>query len=789
MGTDRDTEPVGHPQDGEGTGTGTSGPPWRPSGRSVVGAVLQGAGAYGAAWLMAFLVIILTLSSLARVDTGGSGGLPDELAGVAEAGVDGDPRSVLAVLLIVPTQLVGMAFFSPLDLSAAFEVFGLSLTLTGTLTWIPLTVTLTAALVAASASYLGQRRRSHGWPRSAVLAASSGGTVAVLAWVLAAVTAVNLQEEGLRVAAAAASPIVLPGAFLVVAAAALVGAAAARRGTSRTPTPVRQVGAALQVLVLHYVLVSVLAGVALLVLAWIRVGPEVVPSALAWLPTVTGYAYGLIHLAPARAVLGTDIEVQTVFDLPWWAWLTALVVLLLATLVAALAWAARTRALPPVPALLSWSVLPVVFLAGGALVTELTRVAGSVVGVPGVTAAGYALVPWTCLVLAGWGLVITLLARIAAPAVLATWPRLARLPVLGTRGTGPDPAPAVGGAPARRVKWLVATGGVLVLLLIGAVITINVVNQSVYGPDKPVEAYLDELVAGDVDAAHGVLPSAIGEDRDALLDDRVYGAAAHRISSYLIRDSSRTDDTATVTAELTQDGAVSTIDFELTRTGATGVFFDEWRLDGPEPLKEISMVVPEELQVLTINGTEVDLPAGDTGRYAGMRSVVLPALPGEYTISPPSASTYLSYGQEQSVMIPVDPAGVPRGVLLSTTPTPAAEAEAVAEVRAALDACIASAEASPQGCPNRAFLFGTANTIRGPGWTLDDEPTFSFEESYRPGVFTLLSDDAEATFSYERNAEVDSRKPPRWVPEEDTVRLYLRATVTVTAESVDVQVE
>ncbi|KNC17251.1 hypothetical protein AC792_15085 [Arthrobacter sp. RIT-PI-e] len=782
---------------------------WHPSGRGILGAVVTGIIAYVAAWLMAFLVLVLTLSSLARSGTGEPGGLQEGLTEAVQAGPDPDPSTALATILVLPTQLVGMAFLGPLDVQVGFEMFGLGLALAGTLAWVPLAVTATAFLVAAGSSYLARRRRPLDPRRSTVLAACSGVTVAVLAWVATAATAVDLQEEGLSFSVSAASPVVLLGAFLVVAAGVLVGAAAARRGGSQAPAPVRWVVAVLQVLALHYVLVTVLAGIGLLVAVGVRSGPAVLPSAFAWLPTTTGSAYGLVHLAPVSTALGAETGSLTLFDLPWWGWLSALVVLLLATLVGALAWAARMRILPPVPALLSWAVLPGVFLAGGALVTALTRVSGTLLGVPGITSAEYGPVPWTCLVLSGWALVITVLARFAAPAVLATWPRLATLPVLGS-GAGVKGAGSIGiglqgagsdgagtgttraGTPSpRRVKLLVAAGSTAVLVLLGAVITVNLVNESVYGPDEPVEAYLGALVAGDVTAAQEVLPSNVGEGRSALLDSAVYGAAQHRISSYTVTGSSRTDDTATVTVtvELTQDGEVSTRDLTLTRTGSTGVLFDDWRLDGPEPVNDVSIAVPQELRAVTVNGTEVELPVGDADSYTGLRSVTFPALPGEYTITPPAASTYLSYGDEQSVLVPAAPGGTPRGVLFASTPTPAVEAEATARVREVLTGCIASTEPSPRGCPNRAFLFGSPGTVRGANWVLDAEPTFTLDESYLPGVYTLLSDDAEATFSYERNVEFDPRRPARWEPEEDTVRLYLRATVTVAAESIDVRMD
>lgn len=68
--------------------------------------------------------------------------------------------------------------------------------------------------------------------------------------------------------------------------------------------------------------------------------------------------------------------------------------------------------------------------------------------------------------------------------------------------------------------------------------------------------------------------------------------------------------TARATDDLRQGAATTGIDFTITRTGSTGVFFDEWRLDGPVPLREISMVLPQDLQFITVDEAEVALPPG-----------------------------------------------------------------------------------------------------------------------------------------------------------------------------------
>ncbi len=327
---------------------------------------------------------------------------------------------------------------------------------------------------------------------------------------------------------------------------------------------------------------------------------------------------------------------------------------------------------------------------------------------------------------------------------------------------------------------------VLVLVLVAGVVAVTLVNQSFFGPHRPVEAYLDDLVAGDAGTSRALVRADDGGGGAALLADAVYGAAQGRVSGYAVRDVVVDGGAATVVADLTQDGTTATREFTLTRTGSTALVFDAWRLDGPAPVSDVGVVVPQDLEAITVNGADVELPAGGAGPYPGRRSLALPALPGTYVVSPPAPSTYLSYGDPQSIEVPADPAAAPSGVLIDAAPTAAAEAEAVARVTAWLDACTASTDAAPSGCPNRSFVFGNPEDVRGPRWTLDRAPTFTLEQSYEPGVYRLLSDDAVATFSYERNAEFEDLLPPRWEREQDTQTLSISATVTVTGEAIEV---
>lgn len=224
----------------------------------------------------------------------------------------------------------------------------------------------------------------------------------------------------------AASPSLVAGAVLLGTGASWAG----RKKESGTPLQwfiraeraLPELRAALRLAGGHYLFYTAVAGAILLTTALIRGGVAVTFAAPLWLPTASAWAYAAGHLSTVanRDLPGDGQIPASVADLPVWASAAAGVLGVLLAAAAALAWYLARQGSPARRT--SWLSLPVAFGLVGAAVALLSLVAAGRAGTggsdglgPGIGTLGPAW--WTFLVLAAWGAVIELGARILAPQV------------------------------------------------------------------------------------------------------------------------------------------------------------------------------------------------------------------------------------------------------------------------------------------------------------------------------------------------------------------------------------
>jgi len=74
--------------------------------------------------------------------------------------------------------------------------------------------------------------------------------------------------------------------------------------------------------------------------------------------------------------------------------------------------------------------------------------------------------------------------------------------------------------------WLLG----LMLAVAGAIVSINLVNASIAGPQQPVREYLSALQKGDGEKALGLLRASVPQSNPAMLDGTALQTAAARIS-------------------------------------------------------------------------------------------------------------------------------------------------------------------------------------------------------------------------------------------------------------------
>lgn len=590
---------------------------------------------------------------------------------------------------------------------------------------------------------------------------------------------------------------------------------------------------ALPVLAVHLGVFGVPAAVLLIVAAFAEGGwtgglsaPLWIPSAVLWLFTWAHLSGVSVHTdGAAREVLawadvpGSGTAYLWGLEVPGWVVALLLLLAALSVVAASVAWLLR-RDVSPVtlarPA--SWAALPLLYFLFGLLLTAVGRVTAgmdaSMFGL-GAISAGALLRPaaWTCLVLLVVGGVIEALSRYVAPTLAAVLPAglVARLrpsdrpapasgqapaqgagisaPARDSAGTAPvgssggsqryaaPSRPPMSEATRKKVRTAVVVGSAVAVLAVAAAVAHSVLSKTVFSPSHDVESYLGSVVDGQaVDAAQALDPN-VPTDQRLLLDDDVYGAAAHPVTGYSIQDVTVNGSTAQVSAEITQDAVTTPVQFTLAQDGRQAGVFKDWRLQdgGAELYQTLSVDVPAGATELTVNGQALDL--AEAGVPSG-ENVSFVALPGDYVITPPSGGKYVSYGSGQTVEVRADGSGDTDTVAFIAEPTDAVRDDAIAAANAVIDECAAKAEFDPEDCPFGYSFYNDDDDYRSPAWTVESYPTYTVEESW-DSLYLRTEESGEVTLTYEYNTEWDDEEPADWENQDTTETVYISAPIVL----------
>lgn len=282
-----------------------------------------------------------------------------------------------------------------------------------------------------------------------------------------------------------------------------------------------------------------------------------------------------------------------------------------------------------------------------------------------------------------------------------------------TRGNMSETITAAEPEPAFRWtwRWWVLCALAVVVLAAGAAAVATAFSINAGAPRAAVRAYLGALEHGHASKALAIDGVKVSGE-DLLLTDAAYKNASHRISAFTLAAPVVSGDTASVTASITQGSHHYRQAFTLERTGRLFFAIDTWKLR-PVALTTVAMHFqgPEGLG-FTIVGRDFDSAA----------DVRFRALPGTYNVAQAGGSspdvfaapftvTAVGFGSASP-----KPADVP--VELSWWGDKAARTA----VDAYLDACAASTELAPPGCPFHTFT-AAGVTVEGGHWTIGTRPT------------------------------------------------------------------
>ena len=286
-----------------------------------------------------------------------------------------------------------------------------------------------------------------------------------------------------------------------------------------------------------------------------------------------------------------------------------------------------------------------------------------------------------------------------------------------------------------QVVGIVAGIVVLSLLLVGGIAG-SLIGSSTHSADRPVRAFLDDLVAGKVDDALDDAGIA-AEESDVLLTDAAYAKATAKPTGYRIAAVRDDGDTATVSAYLRQGGQDVAARFTLDQTGTDWGVFPIWELQAPD--------------LGTVN-VDVRGPGGATVEVAGRSTTTakdgsarLRALPGTYDVALDGGKWVQADDGTATVSGFDTPTSTP--VELTTTLTDAGQQAAKRAVDAWVDGCIASTDAAPAGCSFYAYGQNPAYTYTNQKWTLDSRPTVSIGDWTSNGWLVSTTTFGKATFT------------------------------------------
>ncbi|UZX05666.1 hypothetical protein F8G81_22155 [Arthrobacter sp. CDRTa11] len=260
--------------------------------------------------------------------------------------------------------------------------------------------------------------------------------------------------------------------------------------------------------------------------------------------------------------------------------------------------------------------------------------------------------------------------------------------------------------------WLLG----LMLAVAGAVVAVNLVNNTVASPQQPVREYLDALHDGDGGKALGLLRAAVPPGNAAMLDGTALQTAASRFTNVKLgKAEERAGGQVMVPMEYTIDGSRLRTEFLLEKTGTEWLFFNTWAfVPSRLPTLDITVVNASEA---TLNGVPVNMPNGRNSFAVFYPGEYEASLNGEYFAAPPTRATVTS---REAPVAPLN---------LLTEATGDLREDVSAKVKEFLDTCAADAVKQQKLQPDCPFYFASNNVVKDGTikWTVTEYPEVAIE--------------------------------------------------------------
>lgn len=278
--------------------------------------------------------------------------------------------------------------------------------------------------------------------------------------------------------------------------------------------------------------------------------------------------------------------------------------------------------------------------------------------------------------------------------------------------------------------WLLG----LMLAATAAIVSVNLVSNSVASPQQPVREYIEALKAGDGETALGLLKATVPNSSAAMLDGSALQTAAARINDVKLGNAERrAGNQVMVPMDYTIDGVEHRTEFMLERTGTEWLFFGKWSFV-PSALPTVDVTVVNSNEA-TMNGVPVNMPDG--------RNTFAVFYPGEYEAS--LTGELFAADPSKVTVTNGDAAQVPLDLL--TKATDKMNQAVAAKVKEFLDTCAAEATRQQRLQPDCPFYHTTSSrvvdgTIK---WEITEYPKISIEPFDGRWVVAPLNGKARVT--------------------------------------------
>ena len=340
----------------------------------------------------------------------------------------------------------------------------------------------------------------------------------------------------------------------------------------------------------------------------------------------------------------------------------------------------------------------------------------------------------------------------------------------------PPAAPAApkGKPLTAKQKTGIIIGAVVVGVIAVLGIAYAVLNATVFSPQSVADRYVAALSSGDYEEANNIADPQLDQDQRLLLTNKAAQTENATITNARVTGiTDSADGSKLVNVTYTISGEQVNDTFTMTPAGSRFLIFRDWTVTTPL-LKEITVSTDAATPGLTINGIEVGEENAVSGSFGS--DLVFRVYPGTYRIAV-TETEFITESGDGPVTVSTN------GSTYAYTSVEATDALVQAiqdELDAQLQACAASTEGEPEGCPFSMYTF-SEDRYRNVTWSITESPEVDYIDL---GSGEFMTSGGEATATYEYRQYDDS-----WEPDDYTDYIYVYGSFTIDGDQVNVTMD